>query len=215
MRIRRKRVYKRVAKKKEVGLLERWFGTRRNLLVFSWALLLILLFASGGYLLRNHLQKKIQIRFDQALELYDKGDYEKALKGFKGVASSFGGGRLSSLSLLYMGNIHYTKGDYREAIGVYRGLLSRGGDLKVLALYNMAKAFEALGELKEAEESLERAYKDPEGEDLKDLIALELASISERRGERKKAVALYRALEERAIDPLTKEFFAQLRAGVR
>lgn len=216
MRIRRKRVYKRRVVKKKENFLKRWLlGNRRNLLIFFSVALVLFLLISGGYLMRNYLKRGVQARFNQALGIYGKGDYEGAMEGFKEVASSFGGGKLDSLSLIYLGNIYYRKANYKEAIETYKGLLASKGDLKILAFYNMAKAYEALGELKEAEKYLNRAYRDPDGRFLKDLISLELASIYERMGEKDKAIDLYRVIEERGPDPLTREFVAEIRAGIR
>ena len=213
MRVRRKRVYRKERKGKET-LLQRWFGETRNLAILSGAILVVLLIFSGGYMANSYLKRGIQTRFNQALDLYSRGEYGEAMEGFREVASSFAGGRLGPLSLLYMGNIYYREGNYREAIETYKGITS-SDEIGLLALYSMAKAYEAMGEFGEAKEVLNLAMERAGEGKLKDLIAFELASLYGRTGERDRAIGLYRSLKEEGPDALIRDFVTEAMAGLR
>ena len=211
MRIRRKRIYKKKVVKKSVNPLQRWFGNPRNLLIFSISALVLIVLLSSTFLVKGYLDRRARSRFNGALSLYTAQRYTEALKDFEGIASSLGGGRLKTLSLLYAGNILYKEGKYERAIETYTRIID-SEELRPLVLYNIGKTYEAMGRLKEAEDFLNQARRDSDPMD--SLLSLELASIYERMGEKEKALNLYRALEEKG-EPLVRELAAEARAGIR
>lgn len=181
----------------EPTFLDRVMEKKKQILIVSVSLFLLLIVATGAYLSNRYLKREAEGRFSRALAVYKDtqkdGNYARAFEAFKDAADVYNADDIKAMSYFFMGNIAFKEKRYKDAIGLYKQALkySNEPNIRALALYNTGKSYEASGMDKEALETFETLMADEDAGFLKTTLSLEMALLYERLGNHDKALKAY------------------------
>ncbi len=181
----------------EPTFLDRVMEKKKQVLIVSISLFLLLIVATGAYMSNRYLIREAEGRFNRALSVYKDtqkdGNYAPAFEAFKDAADVYKADDIKAMSYLFMGNIAFKQKRYKDAIGLYKQALSHSNEpnIRALALYNTGKSYEASDMDKEALKTFESLMDDDGAGFLKTTLSLEMALLYEKLGNQDKALKAY------------------------
>jgi len=102
----------------------------------------------------DNKQIEANVAFNSALESYNAGNMEEALKGFSATISEYPGEDISTIAVYYSGIIEYHQGNYEKSISLFDEFLRGDVDEQMLtdaatltqglALFNLEKWQESI-----------------------------------------------------------------------
>ena len=141
-----------------------YIKTNSNILMGA---VIVILFVVGGIVVFNNMrassQKKAQEVFGKAMIAFNDNQMAKAAEEFRIISENHSSSPQATFSAFMLGKILMDEGKYDEAITWFENAISgkeTAGFVSGQALEGLAACYEAKGDIKSANEFMEKALKD-------------------------------------------------------
>jgi len=169
-----------------------------KILVIVVAIIVVL---SSAYIYHGYTkgkEDKASVMFDQAVQTYEAGDYEQALKEFMEVKNKYPSKNISGIALYYAGLSNYYLGNYEESVNNLEAFIASGISGRVLtqsAIFTQGLAKFEEGKYQQAIEYLSKIEAE-RGDAYAEQSKLLIAKSYEKMGKPEQARNVYEELDQ-------------------
>ena len=188
------------AQEQQVSKTEAFFEKNKKAIIISVvAIIAIIVCASltNTYYFQPR-QEEASTELAKSQELFQQDQYEKALEGFKKVASDYNSTQAGNLAQLYIGLCQANLGKWQEAVNALENFSSKGDQMISPAAEGaLGNAYANLKQFDKAVEHLKKAASKADNNSLSPTFLIQAGEILESQGKKDEALKLYQEVKEK------------------
>ena len=193
------------AQEQQVTKTEAFFEKNKKAIII--AVVAIIVIVVGAILFNNYYLEpranEASTELAKSQELFDQQQYDKALVGFKKVASDYSSTDAGNLAQLYIGLCQAQQGKWQEAVNALESFSSKGDQMISPAAEGaLGNAYANLKQLDKAVEHLKKAAEMADNNSLSPTFLIQAGEILESQGKKDEALKLYQEVKEKYFNSM-------------